>query len=215
MKKYLLPFLVSGKLATMPVTTELSFASIREMPANTSVKSRTLVNSLEDISNIGVISGNGELRSNSAENKVPNLKMDLLIAGLNKGDEVIIGISKGKDDPRLLAVNPRLHLDLHKLTVLSHFTVIDIADINRPSFYDTKLSSLEPNKVVSVPIDFSNVDRQVIDEDSYLQAVVAPNSEWDWHKVRCSDIAQIKYQNKSVILLSKNATEDCTRFRCY
>jgi len=221
MNKRFASFLLTGKIATLPLFAQESLGAIQDI----SLKNATLKNIHESLdvesvplrNPVNVKGYDIQLLSDASPQKLIPKIMNLVLAGLHDRDEVLIVISPEKDLKNISEMDPVSLADTNGLGIWNRFSVI--AAYHSPKVKST-VGSKEKSSVsrksirpISLPVTLPSFSRTT-DEGSklYIHILVAQNSKWDKSVFRYVDVLQLKSIDKSMLL--SQYTEDCTVYSC-
>lgn len=220
MNKRFASFLLTGKVATLPLFAQESLGALQagsskdstlnkiheSLDARPSASIRPLAHEWDN---------NLLLRHAFIESHMPQI-MNLVINGLHDKDEVLIVVSPEKDTAKLLESNPDV-LSIPHSVILSHFTAINSGysskTVSGKKFKANVSSSGRTIKPFSLPVNLDPI--RYISNDrgpAFLHVLVAPLSKWDKSLIRYSDVFELKSIDTSMLL--SQYTEDCTVYTC-
>jgi hypothetical protein len=221
MNKRFASFLVTGKIAALPLFAQESFGAIQDVFSKNATL--TKMHKSLDTESCTVREPIATERYNIifipdsiSETHVPKI-MNLVITSLYDKDEVLIVISPEKDTAKLLESNSELLPDSHNFVILNRFSVINIPYISKTILDKKYKENVSPSKrtvrPISLPIDLTLFpDLSSHGKTSYLHVLVAPHSKWDKSLIRYTDVLELKSIDKSMLL--SQYTEDCTVYTC-
>jgi hypothetical protein len=221
MNKRFASFLLTGKVAALPLFAQESLGAIQDISSKNATlkqihesldaKSATVIRPLAHERDKTLI-----LPHKFIESHMPQI-MNLVINGLHSNDEVMVVITHEKTIANLKKINPRSLAGLTDGIILNHFSVSDTPLFPEAAPINKKHKSLSSSKIstkaISLPIDlnlFSQIKRS--ENIWYLHVFVAKNSQWDKSIIHYSDTLELKSIDKSQLL--SQYTEDCTVYSC-
>jgi hypothetical protein len=221
MNKRFASFLLTGKVAALPLFAQESYGAIQDISTKDSphYKSHKSLDaeSLPSRNTVSVKGYDIQLLSDaSPQNFIPKI-MNLVLAGLHDRDELLIVISPEKDLKNFLKMDPVLLADTSGLGIWNHFSVVAAyPGPKMKSAVNSKKQSSDSRKSIrpiSLPVTLPSFSRTT-DEGSkiYIHILVAQNSKWDKSVFRYVDVLQLKSIDKSMLL--SQYTEDCTVYSC-
>jgi hypothetical protein len=225
MNKRFATFLLMGKVAALPLFSQESLSSVRNIAENNSQfmdKHR-----LSSIESVALQDATTKERRNfifvpDSLNKqhVPKI-LDLVITGLQDKDEVLIVASTEKETDKLLESGTYLLSNSKGVIILNHFSVTNSASVNKnipaDALRQNLIYSAGSARTVSIPVNLSLIPELTKGESKLnLHVIVAPNGQWNKSLVRSSEVFELRSVDKTVLISSYgDVTEDCTAYTCY
>jgi hypothetical protein len=188
MNKRFASFLLTGKVAALPLFAQESLGAIQDI----SSKDATLkkIHESLDAKSAAVIRPLGHegdrtllLPHTFIEGHMPQI-MNLVINGLHDKDEVLIVISTEQDTVKLLEANSELLPGIDNFIILNRFSVTNKNYISQTILDKQYKGNTSPSKRVvrpiSLPVDLNSIpDLSRDDRKSYIHVLVVPHSRSD------------------------------------
>jgi hypothetical protein len=207
MNKRFASFLLTGKVAALPLFAQESLGAIHE---SLDAKSANVIRPLAHERDKTLI-----LPHKFIESRMPQI-MNLVINGLHDKDEVLIIISPEKDTAKLLENNTDV-LSIPNSVILNRFSVSTSNYISQTIFDKQYKRNVSPSnravRPISLPVDLNSIPDLSRDmSKSYLHILVVPHSSSDKSMIRYTDVIELRQIDKSTLL--SQYTEDCTVYSC-
>jgi hypothetical protein len=219
MNKRFASFLLTGKIAALPLFAEQSLASLQNISSQKAASPQFHASPARSGMRLAQFEEHSRLlfANTFVEKSMPRI-MNLVINGLHDKDEVLIVMTHKKTIPYLKTISPRSLRGIKAGIIVSHFAVSSTPLSDKSALLNKKKQKNLPSsqvgpKAVSLPIDlsvFSHLDNP--ENTVYLHIFVANNAKPDKAIVYYSDVVELKAMNKSQLL--SQYTEDCTVYTC-
>ncbi len=223
MNKKFASFLLSGKVAALPLFVNQGLASVHITGSERSASGdkHGIIAPGSLTSGTTLLKGGAGIivLDGSVEKGVPRI-MNLVITGLHDKDEVLILLSPEKDTPKLLKGNTHLPLGSEDVSILSCFSASGSHYDTDGAASDRRLRSHVSEGYampVLVPVDLGAVKRPAREgQRLYVHVVVVQDSGQGKSLKRYSDVLEIRSIDKPVLISAYgDITEDCTPYTCY
>jgi hypothetical protein len=223
MNKRFASFLLTGKVAALPLFAQDSFAAIQDISLKNTFDIK--INKSLDRDSLAIrksLAGEGhDLQLPSCVIPVTHAHtpeiMNLVITGLYDKDEVLVVVTHKKSMANVKKINPKSLAALDDIIILNHFSISDTSlpseavAINKK--HDNLSYSKRSTRAISLPVDLKSFPQVTGTENLlYLHVFVAKNAQWNKPIIRYSDRLELKSIDKTMLL--SQYTEDCTVYSC-
>jgi hypothetical protein len=223
MNKRFASFLMTGKVAALPLFAQDSFAAIQDISLKNALDVK--INKSFNKDSLAIrksLAGEGhDLQLPSCVIPVtythtPEI-MNLVITGLYDKDEVLVVVTHKKSLAKFKKINPKSLAAIDDIIILNHFSISDTSLLSEAVAVNKKHDNLSHSKrstrAISLPVDLKSFPQVTGTENMlYLHVFVAKNAQWNKPIIRYSDRLELKSIDKTMLL--SQYTEDCTVYSC-
>jgi|WetSurSiteA1Bulk_404760.scaffolds.fasta_scaffold03964_3 hypothetical protein len=223
MNKRFASFLLTGKVAALPLFAQDSFAAIQDISLKNTFDIK--INKSLDRDSLAIrksLVGEGhDIQMPSCvipltQAHTPEI-MNLVITGLYDKDEVLVVVTHKKSMANVKKINPKSLAASDDIIILNHFSISDTSLPSEAVAINKKHDNLSYPKrltrAISLPVDLKSFPQVTGTENMlYLHVFVAKNAQWNKPIIRYSDRLELKSIDKT--MLFSQYTEDCTVYTC-